>query len=309
LYRIRIEAPDPSQDKKSDFTWDETDMAEAVKLKLANFDTMSYANICGQFNNRIPETTLKDRVKAAQQNRLVKSVGRPTTLPAEHERWLACWIFFCYRLGVPPRKIRIFRKAKEVGDKAGIKFNGKHGLPSNSWWRGFKKRHKIKLGRSTHRSRAAAHSLTRESLNSFYDLLFDLVSHYNIPPELIFATDETGFMRTTGKGWVAMPEGGAVPKLVGDELSIHITLQGIVNAVGDALPLLLILKGQGMRLKSDPLEGLPEDCAVLYTRKSLLSSCLNLLIICSQSVDKRAGFLPFRPLVRLDDRLSLPQVP
>jgi hypothetical protein len=75
-------------------------------------------------------------------------------------------------------------------------------------------------------------------------------------------------MRTKARGYVAMPVGGATPKTVSDELALHITLQGIVNAVGDKLPLLVLLKGAGERLTKDPLEGLPPDSAVIFTPKA-----------------------------------------
>jgi hypothetical protein len=273
--------------------WTDGDMDEAVALYLKPGNELSYEALCASLGSRIPPSTLKAHVKAATQGRTVRRIGRPTTLDTEHERWLASWVYFCYRLGVPPRKLRIRRKAKEIGDKAGIKFAGKHGLPGNSWWRRFKKQYKIKLRRTSHRNRSAAFSLTREALNSFYDLLYEVVQEYKIPPELLWATDETGFMRTKARGYVAMPVGGATPKTVSDELALHITLQGIVNAVGEKLPLLLLLKGAGERLTKDPLEGLPPDSAVIFTRKGYTSCTEKLALVLQRKRGQMSSLFSF----------------
>jgi hypothetical protein len=266
LERARAGMTEDDTTRKNRQNYSPGDIALAVQMRIEQ--KMTYKQINEHFGSRIPRSTLQDHVERTRAGLPINPPGRPTTLNVEHERWLAVWIFFCYRCGVPPKKCRIRRKAREVGEKAGVKFTGKHGLPSNGWWRRFRKRYKIKLGSCSHRSRAAAEGLTRASLNHFYDLLYSLIQEYNIPCEMLWATDETGFQRTTASGLVAMPVGGDAPKAVGDEIGTHITLQGCVSAKGDRTPFFLLLKGQGARLTHNPLEGLPKDSAVIYTPKA-----------------------------------------
>jgi hypothetical protein len=234
------------------------------------YEKWTYQQVCEHYGWTIPQTTIWSQVQLDTKGEKKKPVGRPTKLTVEEERWLASWCVFCYAMGVPPRRGRVLMKAAQILKARGAKFDAKSGLPSYKWWTRFARRWSLKLGRSTALLQASAQGLSRESLDSFYDLLFLVISQHNIPAKLIWACDETGFSRSKAEGTVVMPKSAPKAKTVTKECAQHISLMSTGSAVGERMPLFLMLPGQGQRIHRHVLKGTPPDSAVCYTRKRAL---------------------------------------
>lgn len=203
-------------------------------------------------------------------------MGKPRVLSPEQESWLAAWIRFCALLGAPVRKYVVLSKAKAIAAASGKKFGTRNGLPGKNWWRRFAKEKELKLLVPNFRTKAAHFALTRATLDQYYDLVFHVIQQYDIPPELLWAVDETGFSRTDARASVVTGAETAKQTLVGTEFSQHITLMSIGSAAGVTMDPFLLLKGQGDRIATNPIAGLPEHSAVIYTRKRIALHCWSL---------------------------------
>ena len=196
-----------------------------------------------------------------------RPVGRPTVLTDEQERWLAAWIRLCARLGAPVRKCVVFRRAKLLAAQNGRTFSGTGGLPGRKWWERFRQDFKLKERKPAFRHKAAHQALTAETLGHFYDLLFAVITTYNIPPELIWGADEVGFQRTDANCMVVTGQEVRKQELVGTSQTQHISLMSLGSARGHTLEPFVLCKGQGQRISSNPIADYPEHSAVVYTRK------------------------------------------
>lgn len=77
----------------------------------------------------------------------VGRVGKQATvLPRETEERLAKWIRDCRDSNVAPTARFVRLEARRAAAEAGVAFKGKGGIPGQSWWAGFRKRHGINLG-------------------------------------------------------------------------------------------------------------------------------------------------------------------
>jgi len=264
--------PLPARDG-SDKRFFAADLFEASRLIL--HEGWTYQAVIDHFGLTIKRTTLMDNVRGIKEGKEKRPVGRPSALTHEEQTWLAQWILFCWALGLPPRRGAVLRKAAQILAGRGAKFATKTGLPSYQWWRRFSKRFGFEVGRSWFRSASSAASLTREALDSFYDLLFQVTREYDLTPALIWAMDETGFSRKRGETGVVKPKGTKAYH-IGQESRGHVSLVGGVSAAGARTELFCLLKGQGKRLERFPLEGCGEDPAVCWTRKLLLLSVRSL---------------------------------
>jgi hypothetical protein len=273
-------------------------------------DGWTFSQCVEHYGWTIPRTTLWREVDRQEKGRPRRPVGRPTTLTTEEERWLAAWVIFCYRFGVPARKLQVIMKAKAMLNARGGEWSGKGGLPGKSWWKRFSRFYKLKSRRASVLPRAAAQNLTRAVLNQFYELCFYVIREFDIAPELIWNADETGFSRQqmSVRFHVITPAGAGKPQTLGTEQSGHISFMSTGSAVGDTLEPFVLLKGQGARIKSNPLEGLPEQSAVVYTRKAnpLQLCIIALLCALSEGLVQRAVVLSFHSLVCLETRLQVP---
>lgn len=265
--------------------YSEDDM-DAAALLVHN-GQMSYGQAIALYGDALPRATLFSRVQHLQNGTTPGKPGKPTTLDEADEQWLAAWTKLLYRLGVPVTRSRLLRKAKEIAALRGRAFNGTNGLPGLSWWRGFVKRHGLKLAKSSFQARSSAQSLSPEALASFYDLLFSILDEYKIRPELTWGCDETGVNRANGaKKFVVVPAGAKRVKAVGSESAEHVTLLGAVSATGARLPPFLLRKGIGKRKSQNLLEGSPLSSVLVYTRKHAPPCChmLDMPLACSQGL-------------------------
>lgn len=291
-----------------------SDLIQACHL-ITN-EGWTYQRVVDHFHFPLAKSTLHRYAHLAKQGHDItapRGPGRRPILTPEEEAWLSQWIRFCCALGIPPRRGRVLRKAAQIAKLRGASFGTKSGLPSDKWWRGFANRHCFEVGRSWYRSVDAAAGLTRDALDSFYDLLEDVMLQYNIAPELMWAMDETGFSRNKPEADVVKVK-GTKQHQVGKEQASHISLVGAVSALGRRTPLFLLLKGQGSRLRKELFQGLPLDAATCFTRRLPRTvihplRCLILCVAlpcCSQGVAERAVVFPLAALVRLDRGRAVP---
>lgn len=251
-------------------TYDDVELQDAARLVLTG--DLSYTEVLKMYGDAFPRSTLWNTVQHLKAGTLPLKSGRPTVLSASDERWLAAWAKLLFQLGVPVSRGKLLFKAKEIASLRGVKFEGRNGYPGQSWWRSFRKRHDLKLARTSHQAKAAAQSLTPEALDHFYTLLFGVMDKYSVKPELLFGADETGVSRARGdKLYVVCPSDARRVKQVGGESNLHITLLGAVNAVGHRLPPFVLRPGQGKRKSVNYLQGYPKGSALVYTRKPLYS--------------------------------------
>jgi hypothetical protein len=153
----------------------------------------TYQQALAHYGWTIPKSTIAAEVARQKAGADRNPVGRPGVLTDEEESWLAAWVRFCGALHRPPSKRAILERAYAIAAATGRTFNGKHGRPGNKWWKKFSKVNSLKSKLAGFRDRKAYLALTRETLDDFYKLLWDVLDTYKIPIELLWAADETGF--------------------------------------------------------------------------------------------------------------------
>lgn len=116
-------------------------------------------------------------------------------------------------------------------------------------------------------SRALA--LNRAEINSFYDLLTEVLEQNDLldKPERIFNMDETGVQMNNKVGKVVATKGSrSVHSITSGERGETLTVVACCNATGNFLPPVVIIKG--VQKKDEFMDGLPSGSKVYMNRKS-----------------------------------------
>lgn len=256
-------------------TWTEDNLAEAVRAVSRGLSTYKASSQYG-----IPRRTLRNHVASGN---VQKHLGRHTILGKDEERDFVKRIIKFAELGIPmtPKMIRV--QAFAFCEKFNIKhnFNKNTGRAGKGWLRLFLKRNpELAKRKAQMLNPARAQKLNKpivaahfREVQKLYEEL-DLLDH----PEKIYNMDEKGCRLTLHRQPTVIAQKGAKRvHLQASEHGENVTVVGCANALGNAVPPLILFKGK--RKKPEFEANLPAGAAVLMAPKASMTTELFIAFI------------------------------
>lgn len=227
---------------------------------------------------KVPYTTLRRRVNSnknpEEASKKVLGRFRPVFTKEQEKELVEFILDMESRLfGLSTKELR--HLAFQYAEKNGIPhhFNKVKGLAGRDWIYGFLDRNKnISLRLPEYTSIARASSFNKYNVNSFFNLLGDMLKKYKFPPSRIFNCDETGVSTVPNRPSRIFSAKGKkqVGSLSSAERGSLTTAEICFNAVGFYLPPLLIFP----RVRRCPAleQGLPPESIVEYHSSGWMQS-------------------------------------
>lgn len=249
--------------------WSEDDLIAAVRAVQRG--TLSTYKAAERY--KVPRRTIRNHL---QSGSLKKSLGRKPILNDEEEAQLVQRIIRYSEMGLPvtPRILRrlVYKYCEQNNIKHNFNDEGKRA--GKDWFKAFMKRHhEISIRKAQFMNPARAQKLNKfivddhfKKLRDIYDK-FDLYDH----PEKIYNMDEKGCRLTIHHQQNVLAKKGA--KRVHLQASEHaesVTIAGCVNALGTAIPPMVIFKGK--RLKPELYDNLPQGSLVEKSAKGYMTN-------------------------------------
>ncbi|XP_055704669.1 uncharacterized protein LOC129802685 isoform X1 [Phlebotomus papatasi] len=218
---------------------------------------------------KIPKTTLFRNMKVMKKS---DGFGPGACLGKENEILLVEHIINMDEAGFSLNRKKVRRLAYEFAENLGLahRFNKEEQIAGYSWFQSFMRRNpSLSIRHSAGLSISRAQNLTRESVNGFYDLLFNEIEKFNLQdkPENIWNCDESGLQLINSTGEVVAKKGKKnVNQITTGERGETVTILACCSAEGRFLPPTMILKGKNM--KAEFSDGLPPGSRVFMNPKS-----------------------------------------
>jgi hypothetical protein len=238
---------------------------------------------CGRLSIRgaakefsVPKSTLSDRVTGRVSQDA--SPGKETVLPLEVEIEIAEKIKEAGRMGFGITRAQLCMKVSRIALAMKIKTPFRNGIPGKDWVDGFKKRHPdVSLRTPTPLNSVRARMLNIEVTNKYFADLGKCISTLNLhsSPHLIWNIDETNVSLTHRPSKVLAETGQRnVPERVGN-CRDGVTVLACVNAAGNDIPPLVIVKGQTEKsLRAYNVAQGPHGAKYTYQKKAWMEDIL-----------------------------------
>ncbi|KAG3083329.1 hypothetical protein PI124_g18869 [Phytophthora idaei] len=197
----------------------------------------------------IPVRTLFNKAKDQREGKSLAGGRRGTkpALPPELEADLVEWVAAMQRVGVPVGPFGILAKANEVY-LAMHPMSTRHTTPpkplTTDWYRRFIVRHPILTPRIAQQIARARNRVEAEAVRGLFYTMVRLVIEQNLDKSRVFNMDEMSFMPKASSRKVVALKGSSNVWAQGPKENFHMTVVAAVNAVGEAVPPLIILPGQ-----------------------------------------------------------------
>ncbi|XP_072384019.1 uncharacterized protein [Diabrotica undecimpunctata] len=222
-------------------SWNEESMQFAVQGVLDG--QMGYRKASANFH--VPQTTLERRIKKARELKLSAS-----EFFKEQEEELAQHIVNMEERLFGLTLMDLRHLAFELAEANGIDhtFNRSKKAAGKDW-----------LPWPEQTSLARAKGFKRDAVNTFFDLLEDILKKYNISPKDIYNVDETGITTVPNKASkiVALRGKKQVGALASSERGTLVTAETCMSAAGNYMPTMFIFprKRENPALMDDGLAG------------------------------------------------------
>ncbi|KAJ0170056.1 hypothetical protein K1T71_014662 [Dendrolimus kikuchii] len=160
----------------------------------------------------VPKTTVHDRLCGKVAANKKPKVGPDPVLGHEGEEQIKKWIIDMARCGFPINKSDLMESVAKIIRDTGIKNPFKDGMPGNTWYQSFLKRHpdiSIREPEGINNARAV---VTETRIRLWFQDLKEYIKSLNAldifeDPDRIFNGDETGFPLCPKSGKVLGPRG------------------------------------------------------------------------------------------------------
>ncbi|XP_026328035.1 uncharacterized protein LOC113236244, partial [Hyposmocoma kahamanoa] len=278
--------PSSTSKKKRGESWTEDGMRAAIKAVQRCQLTQRAAST----SYNIPRRTLRDHLKIGS---VTKRLGRKPIFTDTQESDLVARIKRFAKIGVPLTPKFIRKQAYLFCERYDIKnnFNEVKRIAGADWLRLFLKRNpSISKRKLQIMNPARAQKLNKsiveqhfQAVKKLYDEL-DILRH----PEILYNMDEKGCRITVHKQQTVLAEKGSKRvHLIAPEHAENVTITMCVNAIGTAIPPMILFKGQ--RQRPDLSENLPAGTLVRMAPKGSMTSDLFVEFIKHLSQFKVAG--------------------
>ncbi|KAJ8945036.1 hypothetical protein NQ318_019031 [Aromia moschata] len=220
----------------------------------------------------IPRTTLRNHIKSGNEKRIL---GRKPLLSEEQERELESRIIKMSRVGLPltPRTVRrsVFRFCQE--SNIPHRFNNEKALAGFTWYKSFLKRHpNITKRKPQMMNVARAQKLNPAIVQDHFSKLGTVLSDLKLKnsPQYIYNLDEKGCRLTLHHAHKVLAERGERRvHLLANEHAENVTVVACINALGQAVPPMIIFKG--IRKKDTYSDNLPPGSIVEMSAKGSMT--------------------------------------
>ncbi|CAH2084962.1 unnamed protein product [Euphydryas editha] len=257
--------------KKRGESWSEDTMKAAINAVQKGRLTQRAA--AARYN--IPRRTLRDHLKTGQE---IKRFGRKLILTKKQEEDLAARIKRFANIGIPltPKFIRkqafLFCERYDITNN----FSSSKRVAGVDWLRSFLKRNpSISKRKPQIMNPARAQKLNKPIVQQHFQTIRSLYNELDIleHPERLYNMDEKGCRITVHKQHTVLAEKGSKRvRLIAPEHAENVTIAMCVNAIGTAIPAMVIFKGQ--RQRPDLTENLPVGTLVRMAPKGSMTSDL-----------------------------------
>ncbi|XP_067685321.1 tigger transposable element-derived protein 6-like [Haliotis asinina] len=196
----------------------------------------------------VPVMTISDRVTGKSEGDL--HLGRPPTISADLENDIARKLKLAALQGFGITRRQLIIKVSRICKQLGIKNPFKGGIPGKKWIAGFLKRHPdVKLRTPVALSTVRARMLNPIIVDKYFETLGGIIDTLGLSqkPQLIWNIDETGVPLTHQPAKVFAETGiKNIPGRVGNDRD-RVTVLACVNATGNTIPPMAIVKGKTQR--------------------------------------------------------------
>ncbi|KAJ2949421.1 hypothetical protein O0L34_g15337 [Tuta absoluta] len=247
--------------------WTEDDMIKA--MSAVKRGVMKVYTASKHFN--IPRRTLKRYLTENKNEK--SSLGRKPLLSKEQEKDLEARIKRFCNIGSPltPRVLRSCVKTFCYKNNIPVSRNGV--MIGRDWLRGFLKRHRgLSLRKAQNLNPARAQKMNKVVVGDYFNKLRKVLEDNGLlnSPERIFNIDEKGCQLNLHKTPQVLAERGTKRvHMVGHEHAENVTVVSCGNALGQAIPPMILFKGK--RMKPEWKDALPNGSNVQMTPKGSMN--------------------------------------
>lgn len=249
--------------------WSEKDLISAVRA--VERGTLSSYQAAERY--KVPRRTIRNHL---QSGNLTKSLGRKALLSNNQEADLVQRITRFAEIGLPvtPRILRrlVFRFCEQNNIKTN--FNKNSRLAGKDWFKAFMKRNpEISKRKAQFMNPARAQKLNKFIVDDHFSRIKIIYEKLDVKhhPEKIYNMDEKGCRLTIHHQQSVLAKKGAKRvHLQSSEHAENVTIAGCVNALGNAIPPMIIFKGK--RLKPELYDNLPPGSLVQKSAKGYMTN-------------------------------------
>ncbi|VEN46250.1 unnamed protein product [Callosobruchus maculatus] len=248
--------------------WSEASMKQA--LTAIKSGSMKVYTAAKHYN--VPRRTLRRYLLEKKETK--STLGRKPLLNSEQEKILASRIIRLCNVGYPLTQRALRRCVKTFCDRNNISASDGDSMVGRDWLRGFLKRHRnISKRKAQHLNPARAQKLNKTVVSDYFAKLKKILEDNDImnKPERIFNIDEKGCQLTLHKSPEVLAERGSKRvHLVASEHGENVTIVSCGNALGHAIPPMILFKGK--RMKPEWIDSLPTSSIAQMTPKGSMNS-------------------------------------
>ncbi|CAH1960860.1 unnamed protein product [Acanthoscelides obtectus] len=217
-----------------------SDIALKSAMRDVEEGTLSCNAAAGTYD--IPEPTLRRYLKKKMEGvDLPQHAGRfKNTFNTEQTQDFVRYIQECNARGLGLILIQVQKLAFEYAETNGIehRFNKQNKMAGIDWFRQFRAENNLSLRNPEPKSIARLRGFNKVAVEKFFDILKDVRLKYELPPERIYNSDESGVSTVPTKlPKILTPTGQRrVAKIVSAERGRNTTVVCAMNAVGSYVP-------------------------------------------------------------------------
>ncbi|VDH90293.1 Hypothetical predicted protein [Mytilus galloprovincialis] len=230
--------------KSKELKYDITALENAIRSVKSG--EMSVRKAAQHFN--VPKSTVGDRVTGKRD--LEVGRGRKPALPLELEKSIVQSVKRASQLGVGLSRKQLLTRTGALVKKLKIKTPFKNSTPGKDWWQSLKERHPDLTIRKPEKTGALrCRMMNRQKVEAYFQDLGLILTQKNLleKPKMIWNMDECGKSFEHNPVKVVAEKGAKNVPGRTSAISTHVTIVACVNAMGDKMSPLLVVKGKTER--------------------------------------------------------------